>query len=134
MDERINSHFDKAYIEALVNEFWIEDFIDMDTKYFDHIGIRLKAEQVGEKELYGLYYDYDSSFEHSLWGAIRESSLLRCENPAHQYHCVPDIDDAIVLKSVLPDCIMIMNKIIVLLNQLYGLPSNIYKEVVEFEL
>lgn len=73
------------YIEALVNEFWIEDFIDMDTKYFDKVAIRIKAEQVGEKELYGLYYDYDSSFEHGLWGAIRKSSLLCCENPAHHF-------------------------------------------------
>ena len=48
--------------------------------------IRLKAESVGEKDLFGLYYDYDSSYEHGLWGAIRESSLLKCTNPAHKYH------------------------------------------------
>ncbi len=75
-----------SYIEALVNEFKGEEFIDMDTKYFDKQNIRLKAEDVGEKNLYGLYYDYDSSFEHGLWGAIRESSLLKCNNPAHKYH------------------------------------------------
>uniref|UniRef100_UPI004057B053 helix-turn-helix domain-containing protein n=1 Tax=Agathobacter sp. TaxID=2021311 RepID=UPI004057B053 len=34
--------------------------------------------------------DYDSSFEHGLWGAIRESSLLKCNNPAHKYHCLPE--------------------------------------------
>ena len=45
----------------------------MDTKYFDKQNIRLKAESVDEKNLFGLYYDYDSSFEHGLWGAIRES-------------------------------------------------------------
>ena len=38
----------------------------MDTKYFDKQNIRLKAEDVGEKNLYGLYYDYDSSFEHGF--------------------------------------------------------------------
>lgn len=134
VEDRLNSHFDKVYVEALVNEFCIEDFINMDTKYFDKVAIRVKAEQVGEKELYGLYYDYDSSFEHGMWGAIRESSLLRCENPAHQYHCVPDIDDTIRLKSVLPDCIMVMNKIIVLLDQLYGIPANLYEEVINFEI
>jgi hypothetical protein len=64
------SHVDKDYIEALVNEFKIEESIDMDTRYFDQQNIRLKAESVNEKELYGLYYDYDSSFEHGLWGAI----------------------------------------------------------------
>lgn len=132
--ENKQSHFDMNYIEALVNEFWYEEFIDMDTKYFDKQNIRLKAESVDEKELYGLYYDYDSAFEHGLWGAVRESSLLKCLNPSHQYHCVPDVDNEIQLKSVLPDCIMVMNKTIELLNSLYGIPQQLYKEVVNFEL
>ena len=128
------AHFDQDYIEALVNEFKEEEFINMDTRYFDNQNIRLKAESVDEKLLYGLYYDYDSSFEHGLWGAIRESALLKCNNPAHQYHCVPDIDSNIVLKSVLPDCIMVMNKTITLLHELYGIPEHLINEVVNFEL
>lgn len=130
----LTSHFDKDYIEALVNEFVIEESIDMDTRYFDQQNIRLKAEAVNEKDLFGLYYDYDSSFEHGLWGAIRESSLVKCHNPAHKYHCVPDIDDHNNLKSVLPDCIMIMRKTLELLNELYGLPSPIYEEVTKFNV
>ena len=43
------SHFDEKYIELLVNEFKSEEFIDMDTKYFDKQNIRLKAESVNEK-------------------------------------------------------------------------------------
>lgn len=132
--ERRQAHFDKDYIETLVNEFKNEEFIDIDTRYFDKQNIRLKAESVDEKELYGLYYDYDSSFEHGLWGAIRESSLLKCDNPAHQYHCIPDVDDDNKLKSVLPDCIMVMNKIIVFLNTIYGIPSPLFEEVTGFEL
>ena len=119
------SHFDEKYVEALVNEFNNEEFIDMDTKYFDKQNIRLKAESVDEKNLYGLYYDYDSSFEHGLWGAIRESSLLKCNNPAHKYHCVPDIENQTRLKTVLPDCVMIMNKTISFLNELYGIPERL---------
>lgn len=128
------SHFDEKFIEALVNEFKGEEFIDMDTKYFDKQNIRLKAESVGEKDLYGLYYDYDSSFEHGLWGAIRESSLLKCNNPAHKYHCVPDIEDEIRLKTVLPDCIMVMNKTVSFLNELYGIPEQLLNEVINFEI
>lgn len=128
------SHFDERYIEALVNEFKGEEFIDMDTKYFDKQNIRFKAEDVGEKNLYGLYYDYDSSFEHGLWGAIRESSLLKCNNPAHKYHCVPDIEDETRLKTVLPDCIMVMNKTISFLNELYGIPEQLLNEVKNFEI
>lgn len=128
------SHFDERYIEALVNEFKSEEFIDMDTKYFDKQNISLKAECVGEKELYGLYYDYDSSFEHGMWGAIRESSLIKCNNPAHKYHCVPDVEDKTRLKTVLPDCVMVMNKTISFLNELYGIPEQLLNEVIHFEI
>lgn len=132
--ERKSSHFDMNYIEALVNEFKFEEYIDMDTRYFDQQNIRLKAQSVDEKDLYGLYYDYDSSFEHGLWGAIRESSLLKCDNPAHQYHCVPDVEDQNQLKSVLPDCIMIMNKTVSFLNDIYGVPSPLFEDVTTFEI
>lgn len=127
-------HFDQHYVEALVNEFKEEEFINIDTRYFDNQNVRLKAESVGEKHLYGLYYDYDSSFEHGLWGAIRESSLLKCDNPAHQYHCIPDIDDQNVLKSVMPDCVMVMNKTLAFLNELYTLPKALFEEVIGFEI
>lgn len=127
-------HFDQNYVEALVNEFKEEEFINIDTRYFDNQNIRAKAESVDEKHLYGLYYDYDSSFEHGLWGAIRESALLKCNNPAHQYHCIPDVDDENILKSVMPDCIMVMNKTLAFLNELYTLPKTLFQEVIGFEI
>ena len=133
-DTSIESHFDTSHIKALVNEFKNEEFIDMDTKYFDKQNIRLKADNVGEKDLFGLYYDYDSSFEHGLWGAIRESALLKCNNPAHKYHCIPDIDDNNRLKTVLPDCIMVMNKTVIFLSELYGIPDKLLDEVINFEI
>lgn len=129
-----DNHFDQQYIEGLVNEYRDEEFLNMDTKYFDKQNIRLKAADVEEKELYGLYYDYDSSFEHGLWGAIRESSFLKCMNPAHKYHCVPDVENQNRLKSVLPDCIMIMNKTLIILNKLYAIPDQLFNGVINFEV
>ncbi|MCG8541222.1 MAG: DUF5677 domain-containing protein, partial [Clostridia bacterium] len=128
-----NSHVDYKYLEILVNEFMDEEYLDMDTSYFDKQNIRQKAIAVDEKELFGLYYDYDSSFEHGLWGAIRESSLLKCNSPAHQYHCVPDYENSVKLKSVWPDCVMIMNKTITILNDIYALPESLFSEVMQFE-
>lgn len=130
--DKRDSHFDETYIEALVNEFVIEESIDMDTRYFDKTNIRGKAESVDEKDLYGLYYDYDSSYEHGLWGAIRESSMVKCNNPAHQYHCVPDVEDSNVLKTVLPDCIVVIKKTLIFLNDIYGIPPKLYEEVMAF--
>ena len=133
-DAPAETHFDEIYVEALVNEFGAEEFLDMDTRYFDQQNIRIKADNVGEKSLYGLYYDYDSAFEHGLWGAIRESSMLKCNNPAHQYHCVPDITNQNRLKSVLPDCIRVMNKILIVLNEVYGIPDQLFRTVIDFDI
>ncbi|MGV8109813.1 DUF5677 domain-containing protein [Methanospirillum sp.] len=130
---RDNSHVNYKYLDILVNDFKHEFFIDMDTRYFDNKNIRDKAKFVDEKDLYGLYYDYDSAFEHGLWGAIRESSLLKCNNPLHHYHCVPDINDEQKLKSVWPDCVMVMNKTIKLLDEIYGIPDSLLRRILEFE-
>lgn len=130
---RENSHVDYKYLEILVKDFKNEMFLDMDTRYFDNKNIRDKAKIVDENQLYGLYYDYDSAFEHGLWGAIRESSLLICNNPLHHYHCIPDINDEQNLKSVWPDCVMVMNKTINVFDEIYGIPDSLVKGILDFE-
>ena len=121
--ELTDSHVQVEYLDILVNEYKNKEFIDMDTTYFDKKSIREKAISVGEKELFGFYYDYDSAFEHGLWGAIRESSLIKCNSPAHHYHCVPDIENQQKLKSVWTDCVYIMNKTLNILHNVYGCPA-----------
>lgn len=127
-----NSHVEYKYLSLIVNEYIDEEFLDMDTSYFDKQNIREKAKAVDETELYGLYYDYDSSFEHGLWGAIRESSLVKCDSPEHQFHCIPDYDNKQNLKSVWHDCINTMNKTILLLNEIYGIPKSLLDEVMQY--
>lgn len=122
-DEKNQLNF--TYLECLIGEYTNEEFLNMDLRYFDNVGIRDKAIDVGEKELYDLLYDYESQFEHGLWGAIRESALLKCDNPAHQFHCVPDIEDVQKLPSVLEDCKTVMLKTIMLLKNEFGLPAHL---------
>lgn len=128
-----DGHVNYVLLQCLVNEYRDEEFIDIDTSYFDKQNIRLKAKDVGEEELYGLFYDYDSSFEHGLWGAIRESSLLKCDNPAHQFHLVLDSDNEQKLPSVWKDCVRTMNKILMLLNNELSIPTQLLSEVKKFE-
>ena len=78
-------------------------------KYFDKLGIREKSNEVGEKDLYDLFYDYDSSFAHALWGAIRESAMLPCDNAGHQYHSIPDIYANQKLPDIKADSFKIIN-------------------------
>lgn len=115
-----NNHVVPDMLGLFVSEYYDENLVDMDTKYFDKANIRIKAEDVGVKEDYGLYYDYDSSFEHGLWGAIRESSLIKCNSPVHKFHCLPDIENIQKLPSVLKDVKIFMNKILDVLIKEYG--------------
>lgn len=127
------SHVNTDMLEFICNEFKIEEFTDMDTKYFNKDNIRIKAKEVNEPELYGLYYDYDSAYEHGLWGAIRESSLVKCDNPSHQYHCVPDLENKIILKSVFDDCVYVMNKTLLFINEHYSISDNLLMELKGWE-
>ncbi len=122
------NHVEFEYIDALVSEFTNKEFIDMDTNYFGKGNVKTKFEAVEEGNLWRYAYDYDSQFEHGLWGAIRESSILKCNAPGHMYHGVPDIENKQKLKSVANDCVRIMNKHINVLEQTYGLPDFLRKE------
>ena len=118
-DELEMSHVEYKYLELIVNDYMNEEFLNMDTKYFDKLGIREKADYVQEKSLFGLYYDYDSSFEHGLWGAIRETTLLKCDSAGHQYHCIPDVSCEQKCKSVWHDSKIMMVKTVKTVSNIY---------------
>ncbi|WP_027089919.1 DUF5677 domain-containing protein [Thomasclavelia saccharogumia] len=105
-----DSQLDKKYLELVVNEDMDEAFINMSVGYFDKSSIRTKFQKCGENELYEIYYEYATNFTHGMWGAIRESSMLICDNPAHTYHVVPDYYGEQNLRSVLSDSEMVMRK------------------------
>lgn len=129
-EEKINqaeivlpSQFNHAMIDSLVNEYRDEEFINMDTSYFDRKSVRDKAKNVNEQDMFGLLYDYGSTYVHGFWGAIRESSLLKCTAPGHHYHCVPDLNCSQNLSSVWEDCKSTIKKMLILLSEEYGLPG-----------
>lgn len=127
------THFDLKYLNILVDVYKSRMLQDMDTRAFKGGNAKQKFESVGEKELY-LIYDYDSAFEHGLWGAIRESSLLACDAPGHQFHCVPDVENQQKMKSVWYDLVMVMNKTIRLLVDEFGLSDELKKRMPEYGL
>jgi hypothetical protein len=116
-------HFVEPIIDTYVNEKVWEEFVDIDLKYFDKQNVRAKSDEVGEKGLYDIMYDYDSGFVHGLWGAVRESSMLVCNNPTHEFHNIPDIHNEQKLPSVINDAENIVLRIIHLLNENYPLPD-----------
>ena len=107
-----NSHLEKNLLKILTNELKSEEFITIDFKNFANKSIRQKFIDVNEKDLYDVFYDYDTCFTHGYWSAIKESALLLCDNPLHNYHCVPDTNNDQKLIDISSDYIFILDKII----------------------
>ncbi|HEL9630453.1 TPA: hypothetical protein U0K61_001612 [Streptococcus suis] len=121
--ELTNSHINFEYLNLLISEFQNKEFIDMDTRYFGNGNIRQKFKQVEEDDLYKYHYDYDSQFEHGLWGAIRESSILKCTSAGHQFHGIPDVDDIQKLPDVSHDMVMVLTKHLSVIKEVFPIPS-----------
>ena len=128
------SHINQKYIELLVNENISESFINISFGFFGKNSIKEKFEIVSEQELYEIYYEYTTNYSHGFWGAVRESSMLVCDNPAHIYHDIPDYDRQQKLTSVIKDCEWIMNKTFQQISDYITLPDfyqNYMKERVQ---
>lgn len=104
------THFIEPIVEILINEIVWEEFLDIDLRYFDNKKIKEKFEEVGEKYLYEVLYEYDNNFIHGFWGAVRESSMLHCNNPTHKYHSIPDINFEQKMPSINDDIYRIIDK------------------------
>lgn len=105
------SHIKEELLELFVNEEMDEEFINTSLGFFDRQSIKKKFEECNEDALYEIYYEYDTNFVHGFWGAIRESSMLSCNNPAHMFHSVPDYTAEQSLAGVDEDCKMLMRKL-----------------------
>ncbi len=97
-----------------------EEFLKVSFKDFADKNVRKKFIEVDEKDLYDTYYDYDTCFSHGYWGAIRESSLLTCDNPAHNYHSVADTECEQKLVNCCDDLIFLLDKVISIMNDEMG--------------
>ena len=113
-------HFDEVMLKLLANETKSEEFLKVSFKDFADKNVRQKFILVDEKDLYDTYYDYDTCFTHGYWGAIRESSLLTCDNPAHNYHSVADTECNQKLINCCDDLIFLIDKIIVIMDSEFG--------------
>ena len=113
-------HFDEVMLKLLANETKSEEFLKVSFKDFADKNVRQKFILVDETDLYDTYYDYDTCFTHGYWGAIRESSLLTCDNPAHNYHSVADTECNQKLINCCDDLIFLIDKIIVIMDSELG--------------
>lgn len=115
-------------MEGLVNEDMDEAFVNTSFGYFDKTQINKKFIYCEEQMLYEIYYEYGTNFSHGFWGAIRESSMLICDNPTHNYHMIPDYNAEQKLRSVQDDCDMLMRKLFELISGYIELPDFYYDD------
>ncbi|WP_219931069.1 DUF5677 domain-containing protein [[Clostridium] innocuum] len=117
------AQFEQKMMELIVNEDMDEAFVNLSFGYFDKTQINKKFTLCGEQMLYEIYYEYGTNYAHGFWGAIRESSMLICDNPTHNYHAVPDYHSEQNLRSVHDDCDMLMKKLFELISEYVELPD-----------
>ncbi len=123
-----DAQVNQKIMELFVNEDMDEAFVDTSFGYFDKTQISKKFTLCDEHMLYEIYYEYGTNFAHGFWGAIRESSMLICDNPIHNYHTVPDYHSEQNLRSVYGDCEMLMKKLFELISEYIDLPDFYYDE------
>ena len=99
----------------------------MDTTYFDKKNIRDKAKSVNEKS-YLVFIMIMILPLHGLWGAIRESSLIKCNSQRINIIVFLMLRITKKLKSVWKDCYDTMNKILDILVDIYGYPNHLIME------
>lgn len=122
------SQLQQKFMELLVNEDMDEAFVNTSFGYFDRTNISKKFIACDEKLLYEIYYEYGTNFTHGFWGAIRESAMLICDNPTHNYHTVPDYYAEQNIRSVENDCEMLMQKVFQQISEYIELPDFYYNK------
>lgn len=123
------SHLPFELLEIFVNDGFDEEFMDINLGYFEQKTIKSKFEEIGEKELYDTLYDYDVSYAHAFWGAIRESSMLKCDNVLHQFHVSADNENRQMSKSTEFDYILLFVKIMKVISSQYkGISTKFFEK------
>ena len=93
-----------------------EEFVTIDFGNWAGADLRKISEQVSLKETYDKYYPWASSYSHSMWGAVRESSYQTCANPLHRLHRYPEEQ---VLEDCLYDAVTLVDEILGLVDAVY---------------
>lgn len=76
-------------LDRIANEDVWDEFVDIELGNWAGTDLRRMAEESGTKEVYDMYYGWNSGFSHGQWAAVRDASLTTCLNPLHRLHRIP---------------------------------------------
>jgi Family of unknown function (DUF5677) len=125
VDDDQVSFVDPSVLQALANEDYWQEFVNIDLAHWCGKDLRKMSEEAGCKDDYDRYYGWTSTFVHGQWGAIRDSGLTLCANPLHRLHRTP-LREGRTLEDTLPDGLRLVNAILDTVNALFpGFPNRV---------
>ena len=88
----------EEYLSATINEEGWEELLSIDLGgNFAGKDMRTMAHEVGMRELYNLVFSPASAELHGEWVSLKRSNLVRCGNPLHRFHLVPQLQPPTIL-------------------------------------
>lgn len=108
----------KEALEALANEDYFQEYVEIDLGHWCGKDLRRLAEESGTKDDYDRYYGWASGFVHGQWGAMRDTNFTHCLNPLHRFHRIP-LPFHRMLEPTTEDALHLVNRILDDLNTAY---------------
>ncbi|WP_367111814.1 DUF5677 domain-containing protein [uncultured Psychrobacter sp.] len=105
-------------VEALANEDMYMDFQDIDLGNWAKTDLRKMSQVADCKDVYDAYYSWPSSYAHGQWCAVRDTVFTTCYNPLHRLHRIPRLAPRYE-DGAENDLILLLNKVLDLLNEVY---------------
>jgi hypothetical protein len=68
------------------------------------------AIESGQKQIYDLSYSPKSDIAHGMWNSLESENLMRCGNPLHKYHRIPNFHSPAVVPFCLVDAGNMLNR------------------------
>jgi hypothetical protein len=68
------------------------------------------AIESGQKEIYDLSYSPKSDIAHGMWNSLESENLMRCGNPLHKYHRIPNFHSPAIVPFCLVDAGNMLNR------------------------
>lgn len=101
----------KETLEALANEDFFQEYVEIDLGHWCGKDLRKMADESGTKDDYDKFYGWASGFVHGQWGALRDSNMTHCLNPLHRFHRVP-LPSHRMMEDALPDALVLVNSLL----------------------
>ena len=105
-------------LEALANEDFFQEFVNIDLGSWSGADLRKMSEQCGVKDDYDRYYGWTSAFVHGQWAAVRDAVMATCGNPLHRAHRGP-MSVQRPMESCIPDAVLLVNSILASVDECY---------------